>query len=122
MLAVMAELLAGDDLLARAEAAEHAITQQISTQYLRAARVGERVQVHATLLRRTRALAFVSVTALGAGGDGPASPQGPDHEVGRGVLSRVAASTNPIVAATRCPTVVKSGSRPDQSASSNGQP
>ena len=57
-------------------AAEHAITHQISTQYLRAARVGERVQVHATLLRRTRALAFVSVTALGAGGDGPAVAQG----------------------------------------------
>jgi acyl-coenzyme A thioesterase PaaI-like protein len=125
MLARMAELLAGDDLLARAEAAlavalpdalgiefldpadplegvgfevagiavtpaatvhasalaaamelagylavlptltraEHAVTHQISTQYLRAAQVGERVRVYASLLRRTRALAFVTVTA-----------------------------------------------------------
>ena len=45
--------------------AEHAVTHQISTQYLRAARAGERVRVHATLLRRTRALAFVDVTADG---------------------------------------------------------
>ena len=137
MLAVMAELLVGDDLLARAEAAlavalpdalgvelcdpadplagvefrvagiavtpaatvhasalgaamelagylavlptltaaEHAVTHQISTQYLRAARVGDRVRVHATLLRRTRALAFVSVTAHGAG-DAPVVAHG----------------------------------------------
>jgi acyl-coenzyme A thioesterase PaaI-like protein len=45
--------------------AEHAVTHQISTQYLRAARVGERVSVRGTLLRRTRGLAFVTVSAHG---------------------------------------------------------
>lgn len=48
--------------------AEHAVTHQISTQYMRAARVGERVRVRGTLLRRGRALAFVTVVAEGAGG------------------------------------------------------
>ena len=138
MLAVMAELLVGDDLLARAEAAlavalpkalgvelcdpadplagvafpvagiavtpaatahasalaaamelagylavlptltvaEHAVTHQISTQYLRAARAGERVRVDATLLRRTRALAFVTVTARCVGPDAPVVAHG----------------------------------------------
>lgn len=56
--------------------AEHAVTHQISTQYLRAARAGERVQVHATLLRRTRTLAFVTVTAHGGGGGAPAVAHG----------------------------------------------
>jgi acyl-coenzyme A thioesterase PaaI-like protein len=45
--------------------AEHAVTHQISTQYLRAARAGERVEVRGTLLRRTRGLAFVGVSAYG---------------------------------------------------------
>ncbi len=49
--------------------AEHAVTHQISTQYLRAARAGERVRVHASLLRRSRALAFVTVTAHREGVD-----------------------------------------------------
>ena len=44
-------------------AAEHAVTHQISTQYLRAGTVGQRVRVRAELVRRTRALAFVAVTA-----------------------------------------------------------
>lgn len=44
-------------------AAEHAVTHQISTQYLRAATVGQRVRIRAELARRTRALAFVGVTA-----------------------------------------------------------
>ncbi|GAA4825205.1 hypothetical protein GCM10023201_09480 [Actinomycetospora corticicola] len=43
--------------------AEHAVTHQSSTQYLRAATVGQRVRVRAELVRRTRALAFVGVTA-----------------------------------------------------------
>ncbi|WP_018333814.1 PaaI family thioesterase [Actinomycetospora chiangmaiensis] len=44
-------------------AAEHAVTHQISTQYLRAATVGQRVRVRAELARRTRTLAFVGVSA-----------------------------------------------------------
>ena len=89
-------------------AAEHAVTHQISTQYLRAARVGDRVRVHATLLRRTRALAFVSVTAHG-GRRRPqrrARPGGrarPDHEVGRRVLISTSPRTNPIEAANKWP-------------------
>ncbi|MEJ2869373.1 hotdog domain-containing protein [Actinomycetospora sp. OC33-EN08] len=43
--------------------AEHAVTHQISTQYLRAATAGQRVRVDAELARRTRSLAFVGVTA-----------------------------------------------------------
>jgi acyl-coenzyme A thioesterase PaaI-like protein len=43
--------------------AEHAVTHQSSTQYLRAATVGQRVRVRAELVRRTRALAFVGVGA-----------------------------------------------------------
>jgi acyl-coenzyme A thioesterase PaaI-like protein len=45
--------------------AQHAVTHQISTQYLRAGRAGDRVRVVGSLLRRSRALAFVTVTAYG---------------------------------------------------------
>lgn len=42
---------------------EHAVTNMISTQYLRPARAGEWVHVIGTLSRRARTLAFVSVLA-----------------------------------------------------------
>lgn len=57
------ELAAYLAVLPTLTSAEHAVTHQIATQYLRAATVGERVRVHASLLRRSRALAFVAVTA-----------------------------------------------------------
>lgn len=47
---------------------EHAVTHTISTQYLRAARAGDRVAVVGAVTRRARSLAFVSVVAeLGEG-------------------------------------------------------
>ena len=55
--------------------AEHAVTHQISTQYLRPATVGQRVRVRAELARRTRSLAFVGVTAE-RGTDGVVVAQG----------------------------------------------
>lgn len=53
-------------------AAQHAVTHQISTQYLRPARAGRRVRVVGKLARRARELAFVSVTASLV--DGPDRP------------------------------------------------
>jgi len=44
--------------------AEHALTHSISTQLMAAARDGESVEVRGALDRRTRRLAFVSVTAV----------------------------------------------------------
>lgn len=52
--------------------AQHAVTHQISTQYLRPARVGQRVIVRGELARRTRSVAFVGVTALLS--EGPERP------------------------------------------------
>ncbi|MDD7941778.1 hotdog domain-containing protein [Actinomycetospora lutea] len=43
--------------------AQHAVTHQISTQYLRPAPAGRRVRVVGKLSRRARELAFVAVTA-----------------------------------------------------------
>lgn len=42
---------------------EHAVTHTISTQFIAAARLGERVTVQGSLDRRTRTTAFVSVLA-----------------------------------------------------------
>jgi uncharacterized protein (TIGR00369 family) len=49
---------------------QHAVTNTISTQYLRAARAGEWVHVRGTLDRRSRTLAFVSVLSHLGGPDG----------------------------------------------------
>ena len=46
---------------------EHAVTCHIATQYLRAAHAGDRVEVHAQLDRRSRAMGFVTVTAFTLG-------------------------------------------------------
>ena len=54
---------------------EHAVTHQLSVQYLRAATVGQRVRVRGELARRTRALAFVGVGAV-LESDGTAVAQG----------------------------------------------
>ncbi|GLZ45621.1 hypothetical protein Acsp06_18060 [Actinomycetospora sp. NBRC 106375] len=43
--------------------AQHAVTHQISTQYLRPAPAGRRVRVVGRLAKRARELAFVTVTA-----------------------------------------------------------
>ncbi|PVZ13161.1 PaaI family thioesterase [Actinomycetospora cinnamomea] len=53
-------------------AAQHAVTHQISTQYLRQARAGRRVRVVGRLARRGREVAFVTVTASLE--DGPDRP------------------------------------------------
>ncbi|MCD2195672.1 hypothetical protein LQ327_20075 [Actinomycetospora endophytica] len=66
--------------------AEHAVTHQISTQYLAAARVGERVRVYASLLRRSRSLAFVAVTAHREGID-PRSGER-DPEIAHGQITK----------------------------------
>ena len=42
---------------------QHAVTHQISTQYLRPARAGQRVVVVGRLAKRAREVAFVTVTA-----------------------------------------------------------
>ncbi|MFC5137803.1 PaaI family thioesterase [Actinomycetospora rhizophila] len=52
--------------------AQHAVTHQIATQYLRPAPGGRRVRVVGTLTRRARELAFVAVTASLE--DAPARP------------------------------------------------
>lgn len=52
--------------------AQHAVTHQISTQYLRPAPAGRRVRVVGKLTKRARELAFVSVTASLE--DGPDRP------------------------------------------------
>ena len=54
---------------------EHAVTHQLSVQYLRAATVGQRVRVRGELARRTRTLAFVGVSAV-LESDGTAVAQG----------------------------------------------
>ncbi|GAA4904357.1 acyl-coenzyme A thioesterase PaaI-like protein [Actinomycetospora succinea] len=66
--------------------AQHAVTHQISTQYLRPAASGTRVRVVGTLAKRARELAFVSVTA--------SLEDGPDRPV---ALSQI---TKSIVGAT----------------------
>jgi uncharacterized protein (TIGR00369 family) len=52
--------------------AQHAVTHQISTQYLRPAATGRRVRVVGKLAKRAREVAFVSVTASLE--DGPDRP------------------------------------------------
>jgi acyl-coenzyme A thioesterase PaaI-like protein len=64
-LAAVLELAGYLAVLPTLTVAEHAVTHQISTQYLRAGRAGDRVRVVGSLLRRSRALAFVTVTAHG---------------------------------------------------------
>ncbi|MDL5158440.1 PaaI family thioesterase [Actinomycetospora termitidis] len=62
-LAAVCELAGYLAVLPTLTSAEHAVTHQLSLQYLRGAGVGQRVRVDAELARRTRSVAFVGVTA-----------------------------------------------------------
>ena len=66
-LAAVVELAGFLAVLPTLDLEEHAVTAHIATQYLRAARAGDRVEVHARLDRRSRAMGFVTVTAFTLG-------------------------------------------------------
>jgi acyl-coenzyme A thioesterase PaaI-like protein len=66
-LGTMFEVAAYLALLPELTVAEHAVTHAIATQLIAAAREGERVEVRGTVDRRTRRLAFLSVTAAAGG-------------------------------------------------------